>query len=38
MEKTKLIHFYFKRFFDLKNKIYLIKIGELIVQSKNLVK
>ena len=38
MKKTKLIHFYFKKSFDLKNEIYSVKIEELIVQSKNLVK
>ena len=38
MKKTKLIHFYFKRFFDLENEAYLIKIRNAIIQSKDLVK
>ena len=38
MEKTELIHFHFKRSFNLKNEMYSVKIGESIVQSKNLVK
>ena len=38
MEKTELIHFHFKRSFDLKNGIYSIKIEESIVQPKDLVK
>ena len=38
MEKTKLIHFYFKRFFDLENEAYSIKIGDSIIQPKGLVK
>ena len=38
MKKTELIHFHFKRFFDLENEAYLVKIRELIVQPKSLVK
>src|SRR5204863_1854917 len=38
MEKTKLIHFHFKRFFDLENETYSVKIGESIIQPKSLVK
>ena len=38
MEKTELIHFYFKRAFNLENESYLIKIGESIIQPKSLVK
>ena len=38
MEKTELIHFHSKRSFDLKNETHSVKIEELIVQSKNLVK
>ena len=38
MEKTKLIYFHFKRFFDLENESYSVKIGELIIQSKSLIK
>ena len=38
MKKTKLIHFHSKRFFDLKNETYLIKIRDSIIQSKDLVK
>ena len=38
MEKTKLIHFHFKRAFNLENESYSIKIGESIIQPKSLVK
>ena len=38
MEKTELIHFHSKRAFNLENESYLIKIGELIIQPKSLVK
>ena len=38
MEKTKLIHFHFKRSFNLENEAYLIKIKDLIIQPKGLVK
>ena len=38
MEKIELIHFYFKRSFDLENEAYSIKIGDLTIQSKSLVK
>src|SRR5436190_22769460 len=38
MEKTELIHFHSKRFFDLENETYSVKIGESIIQSKSLVK
>ena len=38
MEKTELIHFHFKRFFDLENETYSVKIEESIIQSKSLVK
>ena len=38
MKKTKLIYFHSKKSFDLKNKMYSVKIEKSIVQSKNLVK
>ena len=38
MEKIELIHFHFKRFFDLENEAYSIKIGDSIIQPKSLVK
>ena len=38
MEKTELIHFHSKRFFDLENETYSVKIGESIIQPKSLVK
>ena len=38
MKKTKLIHFHFKRFFNLKNEAYLVKIGDAIIQPKDLIK
>ena len=38
MEKTELIHFHFKRSFDLENEAYLVKIGHSIIQPKDLVK
>ena len=38
IKKTELIHFYFKRSFNLKNEIYSVKFEESIIQSKNLVK
>ena len=38
MEKTELIHFHFKRFFDLENEAYLVKIEDAIIQPKDLVK
>ena len=38
MKKTELIHFHFKRAFNLENESYLIKIGESIIQPKSLVK
>ena len=38
MEKTELIHFHFKRSFDLENESYSVKIGESIIQPKSLIK
>ena len=38
MEKTELIYFHSKRFFNLENKAYSVKIGDSIIQSKDLVK
>ena len=38
MEKTELIHFHFKRAFNLENESYSIKIGKSIIQPKSLVK
>src|SRR5436190_7595350 len=38
MEKTELIHFHSKRFFDLKNETYSVKIRDSKIQSKDLVK
>src|SRR5436190_19305668 len=38
MKKTELIHFHSKRSFDLKNEVYSIKIGDSIIQPKDLVK
>src|SRR5436189_5372176 len=38
MEKIELIHFHSKRSFDLKNETYSVKIRDLIIQLKDLVK
>src|SRR6266487_617298 len=38
VDKTELIHFHSKRSFDLKNKLYSVKVGETVFQSKELVK
>ena len=38
IKKTELIHFHSKRFFDLENEAYSIKIGDSIIQPKGLVK
>jgi len=38
MEKTELIHFHSKRSFDLENEAYSVKIGDAIIQPKDLVK
>ena len=38
MKKTELIHFHSKRSLDLENEVYSIKIKELIIQPKGLVK
>ena len=38
MEKTELIYFHSKRSFDLKNEAYSVKIGDSIIQLKDLVK
>ena len=38
MKKTELIYFHFKRAFNLENESYSVKIGELIIQPKSLVK
>ena len=38
MEKTELIHFYSKRFLDLKSELYSIKLNAIRIQPKNLVK
>ena len=38
MEKTELIHFHFKRSFDLENEAYSIKIRDSTIQPKDLVK
>ena len=38
MEKTELIHFHSKRSCDLENEAYLVKIGDSIIQPKDLVK
>src|SRR5436189_6429546 len=38
VDKTELIHFHSKRFLDLKNELYLIKIEETTFQSKELIK
>ena len=38
MKKTELIHFHSKRFFDLENEAYSVKIGDSIIQPKDLVK
>ena len=38
MEKTELIHFHSKRSFDLENEAYSVKIGDVIIQPKDLVK
>ena len=38
IKKIKLIHFYFKRSFDLENEAYLIKIEDSTIQPKSLVK
>ena len=38
INKTELIYFYSKRFLNLKSKLYLVKIGEIVFQSKELVK
>src|SRR5204863_1124355 len=38
VDKTKLIHFHSKRFLDLKNELYSVKVGETVFQPKELVK
>src|SRR5947207_13949168 len=38
VDKTELIHFHSKRFLDLKNELYSVKVGETVFQSKELVK
>ena len=38
MEKTELIHFHSKRSFNLENEAYSVKIGDAIIQPKDLVK
>src|SRR6266516_1458169 len=38
VDKTELIHFHSKRTLDLKNELYLVKVGETIFQPKELVK
>ena len=38
IKKTELIHFHFKRSFNLENEVYLIKIKDSIIQLKDLVK
>ena len=38
VDKTELIYFHSKKSLDLKNKLYLVKVGETIFQPKELVK
>src|SRR5437762_5113360 len=38
VDKTELIHFHSKKFLDLKNKLYSVKVREAVFQSKKLVK
>ena len=38
VDKTELIHFHLKKFLDLKNELFLIKVKETVFQSKKLVK
>ena len=38
VDKTELIHFHSKRFLDLKNELYSVKVRETVFQSKELVK
>ena len=38
VDKTELIHFHSKRFLDLKNELYSVKVRETIFQPKELVK
>ena len=38
VDKTELIHFHSKRFLDLKNELYSVKVGETVFQSKKLIK
>ena len=38
MKKTKLIHFHSKKSYDLENEAYSVKIGDSIIQPKDLVK
>ena len=38
VDKTELIHFHSKRSFDLKNKLYSVKVEETVFQSKELIK
>src|SRR5438034_662412 len=38
VDKTELIYFHSKRFLNLENELYLVKVGETIFQSKELVK
>src|SRR2546427_7532058 len=38
VDKTELIHFHSKRSLDLKDELYLIKIGETVFQPKELIK
>ena len=38
MKKIELIHFHFKRSFNLENEAYLVKIKDVIIQPKDLIK
>ena len=38
MKKTELIHFHSKKSFNLENEAYSVKIGDAIIQPKDLVK
>ena len=38
VDKIELIHFHSKRSLDLKDELYLIKIGETVFQPKELIK
>src|SRR5205809_6286906 len=38
VDKTELIHFHSKRFLDLKNELYSVKVRKTVFQSKELVK